>query len=166
MKEKFGYKNNLAVPKISKVVINVGTGKYRQDQKAMEELKNALVAIAGQRPVTTLAKRAISTFKIREGMDVGMKVTLRGERMYSFLERLVYLSLPRTRDFQGLNNGSIDQQGNLTIGIKEHIVFPEVSQENIHHIFGFEITITTTAHNKEEGLEFFRLLGFPMKKEK
>lgn len=166
MKARFGYKNALAVPKITKVTINVGTGKYRQDQRALDEIKNVLIVIAGQRPVATLAKKAISTFKIREGMEVGMKATLRGDKMYSFIERLVYLALPRTRDFRGINQNSIDQRGNLSIGIREHIVFPEISQENIHHIFSFEVVITTTAKSKEEGLELFKLLGFPMERKK
>lgn len=164
MQEEFKYKNVLAVPKIEKVSINVGTGKFRQDPKIMEEIENSLTLIAGQKPVKTLARQAISAFKIREGMEVGLKVTLRGERMSSFLDRLINFALPRTRDFHGLDPKSIDRTGNLTIGIKEHIVFPEISHENVRHIFGFEITVVTTAKTKEEALVLFKLMGFPIKK--
>lgn len=164
MKEKFGYKNILAVPKVTKVTLNMGTGRLKQEAKLVDEAENILTLITGQKAVKTKAKKAISAFKIRQGMDIGLKVTLRGEKMYSFIDRLINFSLPRARDFQGLNEKSIDKCGNLTIGIKEHIIFPEISQENIFHIFGFEVVITTTSKTKEEGLELFKLLGFPIKK--
>ena len=164
MKEKFGYKNIFAVPRIEKVVVNVGTGKHRGDPKMLEEIQNILAIITSQKPLKTVAKKAIAAFKIREGMEIGMKVTLRGERMYSFLDRLINFSLPRTKDFHGLNDKSIDQSGNLTIGIKEHIIFPEISHENVYHIFGLEAIVVTTAETKGEGLELFRLMGFPIKK--
>ena len=164
MKEKFGYRNDLAVPKIQKVVINTGIGKYRQDQRALDEIEHDLTLITGQKPKKTQAKKAISAFKTRKGMVVGMAVTLRKQRMYDFLDRLIDLTLPRTRDFRGIDLKAIDQFGNLTIGIKEHIVFPEISHENIYIIFGLEVCIVTTAKTKEEGSELFRLLGFPLKK--
>lgn len=164
MKEKFGYKNILSVPRMNKVTVNMGTGRIKEDQKLTIEAENIFSLITGQKAVKTKAKKAIAAFKIRQGMDVGLKVTLRGERMYNFIDRLINFALPRTRDFQGLNVKSIDERGNLTIGIKEHIVFPEISQENVFHIFGFEIVITTTAKTKEEGFELFKLLGFPIRK--
>lgn len=163
MKEKFGYKNAMAVPKIEKVVINTGIGRFRQDQKTVEEIVHALSLVSGQKPVFSLAKKAISSFKTRKGMKVGLKVTLRGQRMYDFLERLIYLALPRSRDFRGIDQKSIDQKGNLTIGIKEHIIFPEISHEEVKTIFGLEISVVTNAKKREEGLELLRLLGFPIK---
>lgn len=163
MKEQFGYKNQMAVPKLEKASINIGIGKFREDSKIMEEIENSLTLIVGQKPVKTLARQAISAFKIRKGMEIGLKVTLRGEKMYSFLDRLINFALPRTRDFHGLDLKSIDQTGNLTIGIREHIVFPEISHENVRHIFGFEITVVTTARTKEEALALFKLMGFPFK---
>jgi len=165
MKQKFGYKNDLAVPKIEKVVVNVGIGSIitSKDEKAQETIAKDLTLIAGQKPLVTLAKKAISAFKIREGMPIGLKVTLRGKRMYDFLSRLINVVLPRTRDFRGLNPKSIDEGGNLTIGIKEHIIFPEISQEDIRNIFGLEITIVIHEKDKEKVLEFYKLMGFPIK---
>ena len=163
MKEKFGYRNDLAAPKIEKVVINTGVGGTIKDEKALEEITKSLTLIAGQKLTSRRAKKAISAFKIREGMVVGLAVTLRGKRMYDFLERLVSIALPRGRDFRGLSQKSIDKSGNLTIGIKEQIIFPEVSAESAKNIFGFEICVKTTAKTKEEGLELLRLLGFPIK---
>ena len=163
MKKKFHYLNDLAVPKVKKVVINVGTGKNRENQKLLEEIEKSLILIAGQKPVKTLSKKSIAAFKTRKGMQLGMKITLRRYKMYSFLERLINLALPRTRDFRGLSVNAIDNFGNLTIGIKEHIVFPEISHENVHSIFGFGITVVTSAKSKEEGLELFKLMGFPIK---
>jgi len=163
MKQKFGYKNDFAVPRIEKVVINIGTGAFSKDEKAQEEISRDLALITGQKPVVTLAKKAISAFKIREGLPVGLKITLRGKRMYDFVERLINVVLPRTRDFRGLESKSIDQNGSLTIGIKEHIIFPEISQEDLKRIFGMEITIATNAKDKERALELFKLLGFPIK---
>lgn len=165
MKQKFGYKNDMAVPRIEKVVVNVGIGSIiaSKDDKAQESITKDIILITGQKPLTTLAKKAISAFKIREGMPVGLKVTLRGKKMYDFLSRLVNIVLPRTRDFRGLNSKSIDEDGNLTIGIKEHIIFPEISQEDIRKIFGLEITIVTHTKNKEKALELYKLMGFPIK---
>lgn len=164
MQAEFKYKSISAVPKIQKAIVNVGIGRFKEDPKIIEEIEASLAMIAGQKPVKTLAKKAISAFKLREGMKVGLKVTLRGEKMYSFLDRLINLALPRTRDFHGLNPKSVDQSGNLTTGIKEHIIFPEISHENIRHIFGFEVTVVTTAKNREESLTLLKLMGFPIKK--
>lgn len=170
MKEKFGYKNNMAVPRVEKVVINTGfgrliTGKTKEEQKKTQEfILDDLSMIAGQRPVLAKAKKSVAAFKIRQGMPVAAAVTLRGQKMDDFLERLINIAFPRSRDFQGINPKSIDQGGNLTIGLKEHIVFPEISPEKSKNIFGLEITVVTTAKNKEEGLELLKLIGFPIKK--
>jgi large subunit ribosomal protein L5 len=170
MMEKFGYKSKMAVPKILKAVVNVGfgrlvAGKTKQErEKICQEILDDLALITGQRPVLTSARKSISGFKVRKGMKIGAKVTLRKQKMYDFLERLIHIALPRTRDFKGINQKSIDKQGNLTIGIREHIVFPEVAQESIKRIFGFEITIVTNAKTREEAIELFKLLGFPIKK--
>ncbi len=164
MKERFGYKNNLAVPKIVKVVINTGTGKALKDEKLREIIAKDLTIITGQKPASTSAKGAISGFKIRKGMTVGFKATLRGERMYNFLDKLVGAAIPRIRDFRGLPEKSIDKNGNLTIGIKEHIIFPEIAHEDVRFIFGLEVTVVTSAKKRERAVELFRLLGFPIKK--
>lgn len=163
LKDKFRYKNSLAVPKIEKVTINTGIGKFMQDEKAVEEIVKDLTLIAGQKPVFTRAKKAISGFKIRQGLKVGLMVTLRGQRAFDFIERLISLALPRSRDFRGLEQKSIDSHGNLNIGLKEQIIFPEISHENIRNIFGMQVTIKTTAENHEEGLQLFKLMGFPIK---
>jgi len=169
MMEKFGYKSSMAVPKIEKVVINTGygrqvAGKTNDEQKKIADfILEELGLICGQRAVKTYAKKAISSFKLRQGMPIGAKVNLRGKKMTDFLERLIYLTLPRTRDFKGISSESIDKQGNLTIAVKEHITFPEILPEKARDIFGLEITVVTTAKNKEEALELFKLLGFPIK---
>ncbi len=172
MKEKFGHKNVMSVPKIEKVVVNTGFGKFLggktkdEQRKTMKSILNDLATITGQKPVLTKAKKSIAIFKLREGTPVGASVTLRRKKMYAFLERLIHVSLARSRDFQGINLKSIDDKGNLTIGIKEHIIFPEILPENIRNSLGLEATIVTTADSKEEGLELFKLLGFPMEKKK
>ncbi len=165
MKEKFGYKNNLAVPKIEKVVVNSGIGRALKDEKIQETISRDLAVITGQKPIPTLAKGAISGFKIRQGMVVGLKVTLHGKRMYEFLDRLVGSTIPRIRDFRGLPEKSIDKGGSLNIGIKEHIIFPEIAHEDIRFIFGLEVSVVTNAKSREEAVELFRLLGFPIKLE-
>jgi len=166
MKEKFGYKNNLAVPKIKKAVVNVGIGSFSKDNQGQNLIAKDLALITGQKPVPTLAKKAISAFKVREGMVVGLKVTLRGKRMFDFVSRLINVAIPRTRDFRGLPSKSVDKSGNLTIGIREHIIFPEISTEDIKKIFGMEISIVSNAKSREEALELFKLSGFPIKEEK
>jgi large subunit ribosomal protein L5 len=170
MQKKFGYSNVMAVPKIEKVVLNTGFGKLisgktsNEQKKIPEAIANDLTIIAGQKTVLTKAKKSIAGFKIREGMVIGTAVTLRKKKMFDFLDRLIHIVLPRTRDFQGIDSKVVDKSGNMTIAIKEHIVFPEILPEKVKSIFGLEITVVTTAKNKEEGLELLRLLGFPIKK--
>ena len=161
MQAKFGYKNVMSVPKIEKVVVNVGVGKFR-DEKQLEEIRKYLALITGQKPSPRPAKQAIASFKTRRGLIVGYQVTLRGKRMYDFISRLINLALPRTRDFRGIEEKSFDSKGNLTIGIKEHIVFPEMIGEDYHFLFGFEVTVVTTAKRREGGVELLRLVGFPI----
>lgn len=166
MKEKFGYKNDLAVAAIEKVIVNTGIGsKGLGDKKDQEMISRDLGLITGQKPIPTLAKKAVSAFKVRQGMIIGLKVTLRGRRMFDFLSRLINVVIPRIRDFRGLELKSVDNGGNLTIGIKEHIIFPEISSEEVRRIFGMEITVVTNAKKREEAVELFRLLGFPIKKD-
>jgi len=169
MMEKFGYTSQMAAPKIRKVIINTGYGRIISGKGTDEQRKYAdfiveeLTAITGQRAVKTLAKKSIASFKVREGMPVGAMVTLRGNRMYDFLDKLIHVVLPRTRDFKGIDPNSVDQSGNLTVAIKEYIAFPEVLPERAKNIFGLEITVVSDAKNKEKGLELFKLLGFPIR---
>jgi large subunit ribosomal protein L5 len=169
MMEIFKYKNKMAVPKIEKVVVNVGFGKLvsGKTQEEQKKIANAiledLALITGQKPIFTKARKSISTFKVKKGMILGAKVTLRGKRMYDFLERVIHIALPRTKDFQGISEKSFDKKGNLTIGIPEHIAFPEISPEKVEISFGLEITIVTNAKKREEAITLFRLLGFPIK---
>jgi large subunit ribosomal protein L5 len=164
MTKEFGYKTPMAVPHILKVVINSGVGKLREKKDAVEILIKHLTLITGQKPMERPAKKAIASFKSREGMIIGYKVTLRGARMYDFLDRLVNFTIPRMRDFRGIPVRSIDQGGSLTLGIKEHIIFPEMIGEDVRSIFGLEITIVTNAKEKKEATQLFRLLGFPFEK--
>lgn len=169
MMKQFGYKSVMAVPQINKVVINTGfgrqvAGKTADEQKKIQEaIINDLSLIAGQKAVLTRAKKAIAVFKTRQGMPIGACCTLRGEKMYSFLTRVIGIALPRSRDFQGLEAKSMDQKGNLTFAVKEQIAFPEISPEKTKMLFGFEITVATNAQNKEQGLALLRLMGFPIK---
>jgi len=163
MKKEFGYVNDIQVPKIQKVILNSGVGRVAKDEKAVEWVDKGLTSITGQKAVRTKAKKSIATFKVREGMDIGVKVSLRGEKMYDFLNRLISIALPRSRDFHGVSTKGIDEGGNLTIGIKEDIVFPEVSHERAGHIFGFQITVATNAKSKKEAEQLFRYFGFPLK---
>lgn len=164
MKEKFGCQNDLAVPRIEKVIVNTGIGSSSvRDEKDQEMVSRDLGLITGQKPVPALAKKAIAAFKVRQGMVIGLKVTLRGKRMFDFLSRLINVVIPRIRDFRGLETKSIDSNNNLNIGIREHIIFPEISPEEVRRIFGLEITIVTNAKTREEALEMFKLLGFPIK---
>lgn len=171
MREKFGYQSPMAVPRMEKVVVNTSfgrliSGKSPEEQKKITDgILQDFSALCGQHAILTKARKSISGFKIRKGMPLGAKVTLRGKRMYDFLERLIHIVLPGTRDFRGIDSASLDQQGNLTLGIKEHIFFPEISAERARNIFGLEITMNTTAQTKEEGKELLKLLGFPLKKE-
>ncbi|OHA64681.1 MAG: 50S ribosomal protein L5 [Candidatus Wildermuthbacteria bacterium RIFCSPLOWO2_01_FULL_48_29] len=169
MMKKFGYKSVMAVPRLEKVVLNTGFGKLitaksgDDHRKTLEAIVGDMSSIAGQRAMLTRAKQSIAGFKLREGTPIGAKVTLRGAKIYGFLERLIHVVLPRSRDFRGLPLSNVDERGNLAIGIREHIFFPEVSPEKARDIFGLQVTVTTTAKTKEEGLELFRLLGFPIK---
>ncbi len=169
MMEKFGYKNKMAVPQIKKVVLNTSfakliSGKSTEEaEKIYEAILNDLALIAGQKPILTKARKSISGFKLKKGKPIGAKVTLRRKRMYDFLERLIHIALPRSRDFQGIDPKSFDKRGNLTIGIREHIAFPEISPEKVKNIFGLEVTIVTNAKTQAEGIELFRLMGFPIK---
>ena len=165
MQAEFGYKNKLAVPKIDKVSVNVGIGRITKDQKLVDFIKKNLTLIVGHKITERPAKKAIAAFKTREGMIVGLSVTLRGARMYDFLAKLINVALPRTRDFRGINPKSVDAKGNLTLGLKEHIVFPEIIGEEVSNIFGFEVSIATTAETREEGLELLKLFGVPFKKD-
>lgn len=170
MMKKFGYKSSMAVPRIEKVIINscfgkLVSGKTSQEVKKIQEnILEDLALISGQKPMLIKAKKSISSFKLREGIPIAAIVTLRRKRMYDFLERLIYITFPRSRDFRGIDSNSIDRNGNLTIGFKEHIAFPEVSTEKEKNIFGLEITVVTTSKTKEKGLELLKLLGFPIKR--
>lgn len=164
MQKMFGAKNIMAVPKIEKISLNVGINS-RQENNFQEIVESTLTRISGQKPVKTKAKKAISAFKVKENMVVGMKVTLRGQRMYDFLEKLINVSIPRIRDFRGLSEKSVNRQGNLSLGFKEHNVFPEIRSDEIERIHGLEVTLSTNANDQEKGLALFRLLGFPFKKE-
>jgi len=163
LKKEFGIKNALAVPKIKKVVLNTGIGRFLKDGGLVDSIVNDMSKISGQAPLRTKAKKSIASFKIREGMDVGVKVTLRGPKMYDFLDRLISISLPRTRDFRGLDPKAIDTYGNFTIGIKEQIVFPEINQESSRGIFGLQVNVITDCQDKEKATRLFKLLGFPIK---
>ncbi len=168
MKEKFGYKNNLAVPAIKKIVINAGLGKLSQQanfsEKILPEVIKDLSVIAGQKPATTTAKKSIAGFKIRTGQIIGLKITLRRRKMNDFLERLINIVLPRVKDFKGIDLRGIDKNGNLSIGLKEHVVFPEINSDLLRFDFGLEISIVSNAKNKEEAIELYRLLGIPLKR--
>jgi len=163
MKEQFGYKNNLAVPKIVKVTVGVGLNRNltEKDPKYIEIAEGTIAKITGQKPVKTLAKTSISGFKIREGLVVGLKVTLRGKKMYDFIEKLIGVVLPRTRDFRGLSSKSVDERGNFSLGFSEQIAFPEISPESAEKMHGLQVTVTTNAKNKEEGLALLKLMDFP-----
>jgi len=163
MKEDFGYKNDMAVPRMEKVTLNIGLGPGLKEPGYKEAAEKTLVKITGQKPVYTKARKSISSFKIREGMEIGAKVTLRGDRMYDFVERLVNVALPRVRDFRGINDTTVDKNGNISIGFTESQAFPEVRPEEIEQILPLEVTITTTAKSREEGLALFRYMGFPFK---
>lgn len=161
MTEKFGYKNVMQVPRLTKIVINMGVGEATQDKKKVDIAAGEMELIAGQKPVITKAKKSIAQFKLREGMPIGCKVTLRRERMYEFLDRLITIALPRVRDFRGLNPKSFDGRGNYAMGLKEQLVFPEISYDKIDRVRGMDIIVTTTAETDDEARELLRLFGFP-----
>jgi large subunit ribosomal protein L5 len=161
MTEKFGYKNRLEVPRLDKIVINMGVGEATQDKKRVEAAAAEMQQIAGQKPVITKAKKSIAQFKLREGMPIGCKVTLRRDRMFEFLDRLVTIALPRVRDFRGLSPKSFDGRGNYALGLKEQIIFPEINYDQIDTVRGMDVIITTTAKTDEEARELLRLFNFP-----
>ncbi|MFH1200903.1 MAG: 50S ribosomal protein L5 [bacterium] len=166
MRNIFHYKNSMAAPKMVKIVINVGTGTMvKKDKNKNEAISDRLAKITGQKTALRGAKQSISSFKIRQGDPVGVIVTLRGKRMDAFLEKLINIALPRTKDFRGINRNAVDNVGNLTIGIKEHTIFPETADEDIKDIFGMSVTLVSSAKNKKEGTAFFEILGTPFKKE-
>ena len=164
LQEKLGMKNVMAVPKLTKVVINMGVGEAANDKKHLESAFQNLTVIAGQKPVITKARKSVASFKIREGWPLGCKVTLRGDKMYEFMERLINIAIPRERDFRGLNPKSFDGQGNYNFGIKEQIIFPEINYDNIDNIRGMDICINTSATNKEDAKALLEVLEFPFKK--
>jgi len=164
MTEKFGYKNRMEVPRLEKIVINMGVGEVTQDKKKVEIAASEMELIAGQKPVVTKAKKSIAQFKLREGMPIGVKVTLRRERMYEFLDRLITIALPRVRDFRGLNPKSFDGRGNYAMGLKEQIIFPEINYDRIEKVRGMDVIVTTTAKTDDEARELLRLFNFPFPK--
>ncbi|MDE8651370.1 50S ribosomal protein L5 [Novosphingobium album (ex Liu et al. 2023)] len=161
MTEKFGYKNVMEVPRIEKITLNMGVGEASQDKKKVQTAAEEMELIAGQKPVITKARKSIAQFKLREGMPIGCKVTLRRERMYEFLDRLITIAMPRIRDFRGLNPKSFDGRGNYAMGLKEQIIFPEISYDRIEKVRGMDIIVTTTAKTDDEARELLRLFGFP-----
>jgi len=166
MKTGFHYKNAMAAPKMKKIVLNVGTGTViKKDKNKNEAIALRLAKITGQKAALRGAKQSISSFKVRQGDPIGVVVTLRGKRMYAFLEKLINVAIPRTKDFRGIAPKAVDNIGNLTIGIKEHTIFPETADEDIKDVFGMSITLVSSAKNKKEGTAFFALLGIPFKKE-
>ena len=164
MTEKFGYKNPMMVPKIDKIVINMGAGDSKDNAKALEKAIEELEKIAGQKPVTTRARKSVANFKLREGMPIGAKVTLRGDKMFYFMDKLVSVSLPRVRDFRGINPNSFDGRGNYSLGIKEQLIFPEINYDDVDFLHGMDITFVTTAETDEEAKAFLTLMGMPYRK--
>jgi large subunit ribosomal protein L5 len=163
LKEQFGYSSVMEVPKITKITLNMGVGEASQDRKAIDGAVADMTAISGQKPVVTKARKSIAGFKIRQGWPIGVKVTLRGERMYEFLERLIGIAIPRVRDFRGLNPKAFDGRGNYSMGLREQIVFPEIDYDKIDKIRGLDITITTTAKTDDEGRALLKAFSFPLK---
>lgn len=165
MKKEFGYTNVMQTPKIEKIVVNVGTGSTI-DKKKLELIQDRIIKITGQKPAPRKAKKSIAAFKLREGSEVGYQITLRGARMVAFFDKLVNVALPRTKDFRGLSQKGVDAMGNYTLGVKDHTIFTETSDEELKNVFGMSITIVTTAKTKKEATAFFTYLGWPFKKDK
>lgn len=164
MMEKFSYKNRLEVPKIEKIVVNMGVGEAKENEKALDSAVRDMTTITGQKPVVTQAKKSIANFKLRAGMNVGCKVTLRSDKMYSFADRLINVALPRVRDFRGVKGNSFDGRGNYTMGIREQLIFPEINYDDIDKIRGMDIVFVTTAETDEEAKELLRLFGMPFRR--
>ena len=165
MTKKFGYKNVMQVPKVEKVIINMAVGEAKENAKILDSAMADLKIISGQQPIQTRAKKSIANFKLREGMPIGCKVTLRGDRMYEFLDRLINLALPRVRDFRGVNPNGFDGRGNYSLGIKEQLIFPEIEFDKIDKVRGMDVTIVTTANTDEEARELLTLFNMPFKKQ-
>jgi len=163
LQEKFGYRNVMQIPRMEKVVVNMGVGEAIQNSKALDAAVNDMTIITGQKPVITKAKNSIAAFKLREGMSIGCKVTLRGNRMYEFVDRLINVSLPRVRDFRGVSPRSFDGRGNYTIGLREQLIFPEIEYDKIDKLRGMDIVIVTSAKTDEESRELLRLMGMPFR---
>jgi large subunit ribosomal protein L5 len=163
MQSKFGYRNVMEIPKLEKIVLNMGIGEATQNPKALDGAVEDLMAITGQRPVVTKAKKSIAAFKLRKGTKIGCKVTLRGDRMYEFLDRLINVALPRVRDFKGVSPNSFDGRGNYTLGLREQLIFPEIDYDKIDQVRGMDITVVTTAKTDEEARELLRLFGMPFR---
>jgi len=162
--KEFNYKNPMQVPKLNKVVVNIGMGEVIQNPRAIENAVADLTAITGQRPVVTRARRSVASFKLREGMQIGCMVTLRGERMYTFLDKLLNVALPRLRDFQGVSPDAFDGRGNYTLGLREQLVFPEIDYDKVDKVRGMEISVVTTARSDQEGRRLLALLGMPFRR--
>ncbi|MEZ5907782.1 MAG: 50S ribosomal protein L5 [Hyphomicrobiaceae bacterium] len=163
MTEKYAYKNPMQVPRLEKIVVNMGVGEAVNDRKKVDAAASDLALLSGQRPVVTRARKSIATFKLREGMPIGAKVTLRGDRMYEFVDRLVTIALPRVKDFRGLNAKSFDGRGNFSMGLKEHIVFPEIDYDKVDQIWGLDIIVCTSAGTDDEARELLRAFNFPFR---
>ena len=164
MQKKFGYKNVMEIPKLDKIVINMGVGEAKENAKALESAIEELKIITGQAPIVTIAKKSVANFKVREGMKIGAKVTLRGDRMYEFVDKLISIAIPRVRDFRGISPKSFDGRGNFAMGFKEQLVFPEIEYDKVDAIRGMDIIIVTTANTDEEARELLTLLGMPFAK--
>lgn len=165
LQKKFGYKNIHEIPTLKKININAGVGEAIQDSKTLDAAMNDIMMISGQKPIVTMASKSISNFKLRKGMKIGTKVTLRGQRMWEFLDRFITIAVPRIRDFRGYSEKSFDGRGNYSVGIKEQIIFPEINVDKIDKIRGFDITFVTSAQSDEEGFELLQTLGFPFRKQ-
>jgi large subunit ribosomal protein L5 len=163
LRDQFSYTNDMQIPRLEKIVINMGVGEATQDSKKLKSAMDALTAIAGQKPVPTKARKSIAAFKLREGMNIGAKVTLRADRMYEFMDRLVTIALPRVKDFRGLNGKSFDGRGNYAMGIKEHIVFPEINYDQIEQMWGMDIVVCTTARTDDEAKALLKEFDFPFR---
>ncbi len=164
LREEFGYANVMQVPKVTKVTVNVGTGRVAKEPAMLERIEHDLAALTGQKAAVRKAKKSVSSFKVRQGMPVGLSVTLRGARMYDFIDRLVNVALPLSKDFRGIDPKNVDADGNLNLGIREQNIFPEVTFESTRDLFSLQVTVTTTARNRERGIALLKQLGFPFKK--
>ena len=161
--KKFGYKSTMQVPKLDKIIINVGCGEAKENAKVVDAIMSDLMQITGQKPIVCRAKKSVANFKLREGQPVGAKVTLRNDRMYEFIDKLISIALPRVRDFRGINGNSFDGRGNYTMGVKEQLIFPEIVYDQVEKTRGFDITFVTSAHTDEEAKELLKLMGMPFK---